>query len=254
MKLARMSGTGAGPEVFLSVQGEGPSVGERCVFVRASLCNLYCRWCDTDYTWNWEGTSFEHERDGEPGYAKYRKAEEMVELPVEEVAALVRAYECRRVVITGGEPLVQQGGWVQLIDALRAADAGWYFELETNGTISPGPELLGGGIDQFNVSPKLTNSGVPEKIRIREEVLRSYAALERAFFKFVLNDEEDLGEVLALVERFGLVRDRVYLMPQGATVEALDERLGWVGEQSEAHGFRFSDRVQIRLFGNRRGV
>src|SRR5438046_5626962 len=36
-------------------QGEGPSLGRRCVFLRLGACNLHCRWCDTPYTWDWTG-------------------------------------------------------------------------------------------------------------------------------------------------------------------------------------------------------
>jgi 7-carboxy-7-deazaguanine synthase len=254
MKLARMSGTGREPEIFLSVQGEGPSAGTPCVFARGSLCNLYCRWCDTDYTWNWLGTTFEHERDSEPGYAKYRREDEILEMSVEAVVASVMAFDCRRMVITGGEPLVQQAGWLEVIDALRAADAAWFFEVETNGTITPRPELMEGRVNQFNVSPKLTNSNVPEELRLRDDVLRLYAQWDNAFFKFVLNDVGDFDEVRVMAERYGLVRDRIYLMPQGSTVEALNERQGWVEALCRAEGFRFSDRLHIRRFGNRRGV
>ena len=71
MKLAKF---GKGPEVFASIQGEGRNQGLFSVFVRTSLCNLHCVWCDTDYTWNWIGTRFAHVRDSEPGYSKFDQA------------------------------------------------------------------------------------------------------------------------------------------------------------------------------------
>ncbi|MEM8954338.1 MAG: 7-carboxy-7-deazaguanine synthase QueE [Verrucomicrobiota bacterium] len=243
------------PEIFLSEQGEGPSIGERCVFVRASFCNLYCRWCDTEYTWNWEGTGYGHDRDGETGYAKYRKADEVLEMGVEAVAERVRGFNCRRLVMTGGEPLVQRREWERLVELLRRESEEWYFEMETNGTLLPGGLLAGGrGVDQFNVSPKLANSGVPEEERWREEVLGFFASLGKAFFKFVICGEEDVREVGEMVKRFGLERSRVFLMPEGVTEAALNARAGWVAEVCDVEGYRFGDRLHVRRFGGGRGV
>ena len=84
MKLARLPG--GEPEIFHTVQGEGRNTGLPSVFIRSSLCNLHCWWCDTDYTWNWEGTPFAHDRDREPGYAKYRREEQILEMPWDEIA------------------------------------------------------------------------------------------------------------------------------------------------------------------------
>lgn len=70
MKLARLPD--GSPEIFFTLQGEGRHTGLPSVFIRASLCNLHCRWCDTDYTWNWDDTSHAHDKDADPSYRKYR--------------------------------------------------------------------------------------------------------------------------------------------------------------------------------------
>src|SRR5690606_13922744 len=114
MKLARL---GEGPEIFFSLQGEGKSLGAPSVFVRSSRCNLYCSWCDTPYTWNWSGTGFAH--DSAP---KFDMHAHTIELGVPDVVAWVRRWPCRRVVLTGGEPLLQAADCAALVRALRAIE------------------------------------------------------------------------------------------------------------------------------------
>lgn len=251
LELAR--GDDGRPEIFCSLQGEGPTLGEPRVFVRATRCNLHCVWCDTDYTWNWEGTPFRHLRDGDPAYAKFRPDQEIAGLAVEEAARQVERFPVKSLVLTGGEPMLQQRAWVELIDRLRARDAAYRFEVETNGTIVP-TAAFDDRVDQYNVSPKLRSSGVPRRLREKPKALSFFAASPKAFFKFVVVAPEDLDEVLELVERHGLTRGRVYLMPEGTTSEALRQRSVWVAEAARRHGLCFSDRLHIHLWGSRRGV
>ncbi len=252
MKLARLPD--GEPEIFFTVQGEGRNVGLPSVFVRSSLCNLHCRWCDTDYTWNWEGTPFRHDRDEEPGYAKYRREDQIVELPVEAIVERAASFGCRNFVFTGGEPLLHEEDWVALMAGLRdrVGDA-CHFEIETNGTRMPGAGFLE-LIDQLNVSPKLANSGMKRELRIREPVLESLARTGLADFKFVVDSEDDLAEVLEIVTAIGTDPGRVFLMPRGISVDQLDERAAWLVGQCQERGFRYSDRLHVRLFGSRRGV
>ncbi|HRP10994.1 MAG TPA: 7-carboxy-7-deazaguanine synthase QueE, partial [Terricaulis sp.] len=106
------------PEIFRSIQGEGPMAGRERTFIRLSGCNLHCRWCDTAYTWNWAGTPFTHESG-----VKYEPAEEMAKLSIAETAAAVLALPAEGVVITGGEPLMQRGALIALIDAIKQGAA-----------------------------------------------------------------------------------------------------------------------------------
>ena len=96
------------PEIFHSLQGEGVSCGKPSVFVRLSQCNLHCIWCDTAYTWNFQGTEFLH-RDDAPGVPrKFDRAQETIDLTVEALADRLVSQPCRRIIFTGGEPLLQQ--------------------------------------------------------------------------------------------------------------------------------------------------
>lgn len=242
------------PEIFHTLQGEGRGVGRPSVFIRSSLCNLHCHWCDTDYTWNWEGTPHRHERDADPSYRKYQRGEQILELDTAAIVAAVSAFPCRNYVFTGGEPLIQERAWVELMKALDESPGRRpSFEIETNGTLRPGPEFLR-RIDQINVSPKLGNSLVPETARRKPDVLADLAASGKADFKFVVGDAEDLAEILTLVEEIPIDPGRVFLMPRALGVAELESGQGEVAAMALAHGFRYSDRLHLRLYGAKRGV
>jgi organic radical activating enzyme len=250
MKLARL---GYGAEIFYTLQGEGVNVGVPAVFVRLSLCNLHCVWCDTDHTWNFTGTPWAHEKDAQSGYQKHCKEDVIIEMSAAEVAAEVRKFGCRHVVLTGGEPLLQEEGLVELIHELRSDGGDWFFEMETNGTRLPGDALLA-AVGQFKVSPKLANSGVALNLREKPEVIRGLVASGKAWFKFVVEKEADLEEVLDWVEKFNIPMGRVMLMPEGRNVAEIDKVAPWLAEKCRDLGVRMSDRLHVRLWGDRRGV
>lgn len=235
---------GGGPEIFASVQGEGPSMGMPVSFMRLSRCNLACVWCDTAYTWRFEGDNRPH-RDGQT----YDRKANQVTLGEDEVAARIMALGQNRLVITGGEPLLQAPALAKLLDLLP--DIG--VEIETNGT-TKAPPRLDIRIDQFNVSPKLAHSGNAAELALIPERLDAYATDPRAWFKFVIAEPSDLDEVLALRERYRFRPDHVFLMPEGTDSETLRAREKWLAPLCVEHGFRMSDRLHIHLFGDTRGT
>ena len=250
MKLAKL---GDGPEIFHTIQGEGVSVGAPAVFIRASRCNLHCVWCDTDHTWNFEGTPWPHEKDAVPGYAKHRKAEVTYEIEPAEAAERVLAFGCPRTVITGGEPLLQEMAFLEMIRHIRERQPEHQFEVETNGTRIPSPDFHE-AVNQFNVSPKLANAGMPDALRLNAAALRFFAASPKAWFKFVVAEPTDMKEIEALCSAHSLPIQRVLLMPEGRTVAELDHNAPWLADICRDRGFRFCDRLHIRLWGDRRGV
>jgi 7-carboxy-7-deazaguanine synthase len=250
MKLAKL---GDGPEIFHTLQGEGVSVGAPAVFIRASRCNLHCVWCDTDHTWNFEGTPWPHEKDAQPGYRKHSKSEVTYECSVDEAAERILAFECDRTIITGGEPLLQEMEFLALIQQLRAVRPDQQFEVETNGTRLPG-EAFYEAVDQFNISPKLSNAAMPESLRIQPDVLKFFAASPKAWFKFVVAEAADLQEIETLCAAHGIAAGKILLMPEGRTTAELDRHVGWLPELCRDRGYRYCDRLHIRLWGDKRGV
>lgn len=234
------------PEIFHSLQGEGPFIGRPSVFVRLSGCNLFCRWCDTPYTWNWEGTDFVHDRQ-----RKYNKANEQAALDADDLYQRIQIFNCHNIIFTGGEPLVQQKRLIPLLQKL--SENGYRNEFETNGTITPLPEI-DALTAHYSVSPKLSNSGIPEDKRILDEALAFFAATDKAIFKFVITNDTDHAELLTLEERFKLQRERIFLMPEADTVDQLNRAQSATAALCMKHGYRYSDRLHLRLYGSGRGV
>ncbi|HEX4846606.1 MAG TPA: 7-carboxy-7-deazaguanine synthase QueE [Novosphingobium sp.] len=232
------------PEIFASLQGEGPSLGRPVAFVRLSRCNLACTWCDTAYTWRFEGDNRPH-RDG----LAFERSANQVVLDEAEVAARIRALGQDRLVITGGEPLLQGAALARMVALLDGISV----EIETNGTAAPHP-ALDALVAQYNVSPKLAHSGNPAELALLPERLAAWAADPRAFFKFVIAAPEDLAEVLALIETHGMDRARVFVMPEGTDSATLRTRERWLAPLALEHGLRLSDRLHIHLYGDTRGT
>ena len=237
MTLTLATTTPSKPEIFASLQGEGRSAGLPCTFVRLSRCNLACTWCDTAYTWRFTG-------DG----AFDRKANQIV-LSEAEVAARIMALGGNRLVITGGEPLLQGAALARMVALLE----GHAIEVETNGTVAPHPALVP-LVHQYNVSPKLKHSGNRAEIALLSERLHAWKNEPKANFKFVISALEDLAEVLELQATYAIPPERIQLMPEGTTSAAIRARSAWLAPLALDHGLGFSDRLHIHLYGDTRGT
>lgn len=221
-------------EVFgPTFQGEGASLGRRAGFVRLGRCNLTCAWCDSRYTWDWA----EHDPD-----------RELTSWSVETLLRQLEGMSVDLVVVTGGEPLLQQRALVPLLEGCR--ERGWDVEVETNGTIRP--SVSDGLVTRWNVSPKLANADVPAERRLRPEVLASFQATGRAVFKFVVASPAELDEVAAIVEQGGL--GPVWVMPEGTDEATVSARLRALAEPVTARGWNLSTRLHVLIWGDRRGV
>ena len=225
-------------EIFHSIQGEGLLAGVPSVFVRTSGCNLRCNWCDTPYaSWKPEGP----------------------EMSVEAVLQKISDWDCRHVVLTGGEPMIAPD-----LPALAAGlrQAGRHITIETAATVAPSGIVC----DLASLSPKLFNSTPPadrdpawskkhEDTRLRPQVIAEWIKTYNSQLKFVVSSEKDLAEIKALLLQLPAVpSDRVLLMPEGTVSKTLASRTPWLLEICKREGFRFCPRLQIELFGHTRGT
>lgn len=220
-------------ETFTSFQGEGPLTGQPAAFVRLSRCNLNCAFCDTPYTWDW---------------SRFSPDAEAERWPVTKLADWALRQGPALVVITGGEPLLQQTALVPLIARLVAA--GRRVEIETNGTVMPAAELTG-AVTQFNVSPKLSGSEVPEQKRLVPAALSTLAATGKAVFKFVICRRDEVREVAALEKAYGLAP--IWVMAEGTTQVAVLEGMRALADDALARNWCLSARLHVLLWGDTRG-
>ncbi|MFA5058593.1 MAG: 7-carboxy-7-deazaguanine synthase QueE [Opitutaceae bacterium] len=226
-------------EIFHSIQGEGELTGVPSVFVRTSGCNLRCAWCDTPYaSWQPEGTP----------------------RTVDDIVAEVVRHPTPHVVLTGGEPMVAPEIG-ELAGELKRL--GRHITIETAATVAPG----GIACDLASLSPKLLNSAPDAQQhaawRRKHEALRWQPRIVRAWLdaypwqlKFVVTQPADVDEIegmLAQLQR-DVPRHKVLLMPEGTTMTALRERAAWLSDLCKRRGFRYAHRLQIELYGNKRGT
>jgi len=244
-------------EIFKTIQGEGPSTGIPAVFLRLSLCNLACIWCDSPYTWNWDGTGLEHEDQLTGENKKYDPRAEITEMTANEV--FWQVYDLagpviKTIVITGGEPLIHRK-LPAFQDLLRRfKDEGFRIEIETNGTLVPGEEIEP-FIDQFNVSPKLENSNNSKLIRERPAAYKFFSACPKALFKFVVAAHEDIDEIYRLEVTYNISADKILLMPEGRTDEETRTLAKELVQVCLNCGYRFCNRLHVWVWGGAiRGV
>jgi 7-carboxy-7-deazaguanine synthase len=238
-------------EIFRSIQGEGKLAGTPSVFVRTSVCNLRCIWCDTPYTsWKPEFTDLS------------------VGIIVGETVRLATEGKepARHVVITGGEPFLQSRELDLLCQSLRLLD--YHVTIETNATVfKPVPANL------ISMSPKLRNStpsvvdpGKEGRIAERHEERRIRIDIIRRFLeyflnppdsdcqvKFVVDNEDDLNEIAWLARVAQIPKGKILLMPQATEPKELEVRSLWLKELCSRTGYAQSPRLHIELYGNQRG-
>jgi 7-carboxy-7-deazaguanine synthase len=223
-------------------------VGVPSVFVRLTGCNLRCEWlnedntttkCDTAYT------SF----DPEPP----------IKRAVRDVFNEIVDFKCKHVVITGGEPFLQREV-KELIDLLVMN--GNFVTVETNGTIN-----LETSANFLSISPKLKSSCLKtskyyemhEDNRIYLPTLAKLTENYRHQLKFVVNAHEDIKEIEALIlaiegmTKHSYDQSNIYLMPQGVEPHQFN-KMSWIVEEAVRRNWNVTDRLHVRIWGQKRGV
>lgn len=212
-------------------------VGIPSAFIRTSGCNLRCVWCDTPYTsWKPEGKEWK----------------------LEEILAEIKRYPTSHVVITGGEPLLAPE--IEEL-AARLKEKNHHITIETAATIFK-PVVC----DLASLSPKLSNSTpwkrekgrfakMHEGHRLNFPVIQKFMDRYDHQLKFVVERKRDFDEIRDILGRLKNVdSSRVLVMAQGRSKKELREKALWIAELCKKHGFGYTPRLQIELYGNRRST
>ena len=235
-------------ECFYSLQGEGITTGYPSVFLRLAGCNLIC---------GGQGTQFDGElHNGATWRCDTIEVWMKATLtPFDEVLNDECTDALRNgahLIVTGGEPLMQDGKVKHFIKYVRENfNPDCYVEIETNGTISPTSELIQ-EVNQWNCSPKLSNSGNDYQVRYRKETLKLLNTLNTQF-KFVITTNDDYNEVVEYYRDI-IDHDKIWLMPSGENQDLLNESKQVVAELAKKHYHKLTNRLHIEIWNKKTGV
>ncbi len=184
-------------EIFFSIQGEGMEIGLPTVFVRLFACDLRCTWCDSMYAV--EGKDY-------------------IEMTIEEVKKEIQKLKCKRVCITGGEPLIQKKELEVL--AVDLTGDGYTILLETSGHKDP-PPIFWTENCLISMDCKCPSSGMEEKMDFSLfQKLRPKDQL-----KFVIQDELDYEYAKEILKKYKIRANIVFQPVYGSNLKWLTERV-----------------------------
>lgn len=219
-----------------TIQGEGINAGVPATFIRLQGCTLTCHWCDTLDVWP-HGNEYTYNEvlDFLAPYAdKYRDG-------------------WQHLILTGGSPLKQQYALVEFIHSfIHRFGFKPYIEVENEAVILPHAHFWP-MVDCWNNSPKLANSGMKARARIKPDVLEFMSSLNNSWFKFVVDCEEDWEEIVNDYLPH-IKKDQIILMPEGQTQEELAKVREDVAAMAIRYQVRYMDRLHVILWNKKTGV
>jgi 7-carboxy-7-deazaguanine synthase len=148
-------------EVFSSIQGEGPWIGQRHIFVRFAGCDIQCRYCDTPaaaqsiqdgaerHTCSVQRAAGSNDREQEPNPVTHRSLTAFC-------SRLIIPGPARPVIsLTGGEPLLQAPFLAEWLPTVRGT---FDVYLETSGIHSESMERIRDLVDSVSIDLKLPSA------------------------------------------------------------------------------------------------
>lgn len=200
-------------KLYASIQTKGLRPGKPAIFLKLGTCNFKCPFCDSPQTWNFE---------------KYSRYDNLRFVFIEEIISAIKSLlrlnpGIRTVVITGGEPLLQQGifPFGALLKKLKK-ELSILIEIETNGSILPLRKIRT-YVDTWNVSLKLSNSGMKKGMLINIQAINFFRKLLSTSFNIVITDIKDLLEINEIVTVNKIDASKVSISPFAKDTKSLIE-------------------------------
>ena len=239
-------------EKFFSLQGEGVTMGIPSYFIRLSNCTLACGWVRENGNWVKDKTAAWH-CDSLPSWitGKDQSFEQIVkELP----NFIENLHNDAHLIFTGGEPLLHQVKILSFLDWLKNEyNLKPIVEFETSATLQPFEELKN-LVSYWNVSPKLSNSNMSEKRRIKPSILKWFNDRAETIFKFVISNEDDFKELNQWIDKGLISKNKLVLMPAGSSQEELKKTRPLVVNLCIKNNLRYSDRLHVVIWNEALGV
>jgi len=213
-------------EIFESIQGEGPFIGQPAVFIRTYGCVApLCSWCDSQHA---------------------IKGDQYRDMSIRDIMTAIRYKNSKLVVLTGGEPLIQKD-CAELLHNLLAAD--YRVQVETSGKVSFMHEQF--AAVHYVVSPK-QYKGV---FHIESCWLSTVGPVKNPnlYYKFVVSNKEDVIRIDNFASACGVL-SKCYLMPEGVSRKEQVKKLPQVSEWCITYGFKLSPRLHILTWDTKKGV
>ena len=233
-------------ETFSALQGEGKSLGMPVIFIRFYGCNIRCPWCDSLYA---------------------VEDKEFTEMPINEILSrLTCEYRIKRVVLTGGEPLLQikSKDGIELLKKIKSFKD---VEIETNGLLIEHKFICDcvDYIDQINISPKFysntkfnwENKYLTDDKKTCFRQLINNPSVD-VVYKFVLEDGEKRQQCIENIEKFvnffEIPNKLIYIMSEGQTFNQQINRMKNDLEFCLRRGWNYTPRMHILVYDQQRGV
>lgn len=255
-------------EAFFSIQGEGSTMGRPSYFIRLTSCNLECGLTKESISKarkeQWSQEKIIENKMPQASWVcdstavwvkgKHKTFEELITM-LGGQTFLKNLKNKARLIFTGGEPLLQQFEIIGFTGYLKDLyNISPIVEVETNGTIVPINELIA-LVNHWNVSPKLSNSGMQYQDRVKDDAMMILSSLSTSIFKFVIKSKEDFLEIVTdYLSRFNISSDKIYLMPAADNRADLIKISADVAEICIANNLNFSSRIHLVNWDQKTGV